>query len=84
MPLSKKIASFCEDFKQLEIPVSVYDKATEGIVDGTGVGIAAKNYDFAQSIIKTLSQLSEKGDISLGFNIMVHPAPRADAIFVHI
>ena len=65
MPLSKKIASFCENFKQLEIPVSVYDKATEGIVDGTGVGIAAKNYDFAQSIIKTLAQLSEKGDISI-------------------
>ena len=65
MALSKKIAAFCENFKELEIPISVYDKATEGIIDGTGVGIAAKDYDFSKSIIKTLSQLSEKGDISI-------------------
>ena len=57
MALSKKIAAFCENFKELEIPISVYDKATEGIIDGTGVGIAAKDYDFSKSIIKTLSQL---------------------------
>ena len=42
MALSKKIAAFCENFKELEIPISVYDKATEGIIDGTGVGIVCK------------------------------------------
>ena len=65
MSLSRKIAAFCHDFKKLRIPKSVYDKATEGIIDGIGVGIAAKNYDFTKSIVKTLTQLSEKGDVSI-------------------
>ena len=65
MSLSKKIAGLCHNFKELKIPNSVYDKATEGIIDGTGVGIAAKNYNFAKSIVKTLIQLSEKGDVSI-------------------
>lgn len=65
MYLSKKIAAFCHNFKELRIPNSVYDKATEGIIDGTGVGMAAKNYDFTKSIMNTLLQLSEKGDVSI-------------------
>ena len=65
MYLSKKIAAFCHNFKELGIPNSVYDKATEGIIDGTGVGMAAKNYDFTKSIMNTLLQLSEKGDVSI-------------------
>lgn len=65
MLLSKKIATFCHNFNKSRIPDSVYVKATEGIIDGTGVGIAAKNYDFAKSILKTLTQLSEKGDVSI-------------------
>ena len=65
MFLSKKIASFCSDFKAMPIPKVVIDKAIEAIVDGTGVGIAAKNYNFSNIIIKTLREFSESGDISI-------------------
>ena len=65
MLLSKKIASFCSDFKAMPIPKVVIDKAIEAIVDGTGVGIAAKNYDFSKIIIGTLREFSEFGDISI-------------------
>lgn len=86
MSLSRKIASFCHDFKKLRIPNSVYGKATEGIIDGVGVGIAAKNYDFAKSIVKTLTQLSEKGDISIfGHNLRlsVRDSVVANSALIH-
>ncbi len=86
MSLSKKIASFCHGFKKTKIPNHVYQKAVEGIIDGTGVGIAAKSYDFSNIIIKTLLGFKEPGQVSLfgqKIKLSVRDSILANAALVH-
>jgi len=59
--ISELISTFTSSFPAHHIPRNVLDLAKLCIIDAVGIAYASRNFDFSQSIIKTMTELSGPG-----------------------
>ena len=59
--ISELISAFTSSFPADHIPRNVLDLAKLCIIDSVGIAYASRNFDFSQSVIKTMTELSGTG-----------------------
>ena len=84
--ISELISAFTSSFPAHHIPRNVLDLAKLCIIDAVGIAYASRTFDFSQSVIKTMTELSGPGTspvIGQTEGLSVRDAAFSNAALIH-